>query len=395
MRHISASYVFTGKGEFLKNGIIVLDNNNNISEIIDTSGTIKETPFLEYYNGIITPGFINAHCHLELSYLRNLFLKAQNLSGFIEQMLNKKKSYNKEIEESIERADYEMKSNGIVACGDISNTADSFQTKAKNNILYHTFIEVFGLDKNRTTHSFNKALETINQAQLQQIGSVSMVPHAAYSVEPNLFKAIVKSAKELNSILSIHNQESKEENMIFTEDTGSLAALLMKTGWKKESFPSTNLSSFASISDYLPKQNPILFVHNVFTSSQDILLAQQLFNNRYWVFCPKSNLFISNLLPDINLFRNETERICLGTDSLASNDTLSILEEMKALQSGFPELSLETLLQWSTLNGAKALGMDHLVGSFEKGNKSGVNLIYNLDLQNKQLTQATQVKVLA
>lgn len=395
MRYISASYVFTGNGKFLKNGIVILDNNNIISDIIDTSGIIKEIPFLEYFNGIITPGFINAHCHLELSYMRNLFHKTQNLSGFIEQMLHKKQSFKKEIEEAIERADYEMRSNGIIACGDISNTTDSFQTKAKSNILYHTFIEVFGLDKKRATQFLNKALETINQAQLQQTGSVSIVPHAAYSVEPNLFKDIAKNAKEFNSILSIHNQESKEENTIFTEESGSLASLLMKTGWKKESFPNTNLSSFVSISDYLPKLNPILFVHNVFTQSQDILLAQQLFKNRYWVFCPKSNLFISNLLPDIKLFENESERICLGTDSLASNDTLSVLEEMKVLQSGFPELSLETLLQWSTLNGAKALGMDHLVGSFEKGKKTGVNLIYNLDLQNIQLTQATQVKVLA
>jgi aminodeoxyfutalosine deaminase len=395
MRYISASYVFTGKGEFLKNGIVVLDNNNTISEIIDTSGIVKEIPFLEYFNGIITPGFINAHCHLELSYMRNLFHKTQNLSGFIEQMLHKKQSFNKEIEDAIECADYEMRSNGIVACGDISNTTDSFQTKAKSNILYHTFIEIFGLDKNFTKQVFNKASETFNQAQIQQTGTVSLVPHAAYSVEPNLFKEIAKNTMELNSILSIHNQESKEENMIFTEITGSLAYLLKKTGWKKESFPNTNLSSFASISDYLPKRNPILFVHNVFTSSQDILLAQQLFENRYWVFCPKSNLFISNLLPDINLFKNESERICLGTDSLASNDSLSILEEMKTLQSNFPDLPLETLLQWGTINGAKSLGMDHLVGSFEKGKKSGINLIYNLDMHHKQLTQATQVKVLA
>lgn len=395
MRKISASFIYTGKNEFLQNGILVLNDENIVTDIIDTSGEIKEIPFLEYYNGILVPGFINAHCHLELSCLKGEILHSENLVGFVTQMMKKRDNNYKNRVESIIRADREMQLNGIVGCGDISNTNCSFEAKANSKLRYHTFIEVLGLNESKTEKIFNEAKELLSHATKSKIGSVSIVPHAAYSVEAILLKNLFENATERNTIISIHNQESEEENSIFTNNPGELATVLKQVGWKKESFPNTNSSSFVSIAPYIPNQNKILFIHNVFTKKEDIEFAQQLFKNRYWVFCPKSNLYISNRLPDISLFEKEYDRICLGTDSLASNDTLSILEEMKVLQSRFCELKLNYLLQWATINGAKALSMDTELGSFEKGKKPGVNLLFNLDLQQFKLTEKTQLEVLA
>jgi len=395
MRKISASFIFTNKNEFLRNGILVLDDNNVVTEVIDTSGEITETPFLEYYNGIIVPGFVNTHCHLELSYLRGEFQQTENLVGFVLQMLQKRENNYENRIERINCGDREMQLNGIVGCGDISNTNTSFETKAKSKLQYHTFIEVLGLNERKTEHLFNEAKELLNLATNCRIGNLSIVPHAAYSVEPNFLKYIFEYSIERNSIISIHNQESEEENSIFTNNPGELAEILKQVGWKKESFPNTNSSSFVSIAPYFPKQNNLLFIHNIFTKREDIELAQKLFKNRYWVFCPKSNLYITKRLPDISLFEKEHDRICLGTDSLASNDSLSILEEMKILPSRFSKLQLNYLLQWATINGAKALGMDTELGSFEKGKKPGVNLLFNVDLQQLKLTEKTQLKVLA
>jgi cytosine/adenosine deaminase-related metal-dependent hydrolase len=107
-------------------------------------------------------------------------------------------------------------------------------------------------------------------------------------------------------------------------------------------------------------------------------------------------LFIQNRLPDLQLFSLQEFRnyICLGTDSLASNTNLSILEEMKMIQQHAPDISLETLLLWASLNGAQALGFDQILGSFEKGKKPGINLVTGIDFENLRFTGESEVKVI-
>jgi len=394
MRKISASYIFTGKEKLLKNGVLLLDDEGYVVEVQDTKGNLREIPMLEYYNGIICPGFINAHCHLELSYMRGMLQKTENTVGFIKQMLQKRGSLNGNIIEEIARADKEMQLNGIVACGDICNTEDSFITKAKSRIIYYNFIEVLGLKDNEAKIKIEKAKQLAISAISSDAGPASIAPHASYSVSLSLYNEIKLIAECNNSIISFHNQESLEEDALFGNKKNELYKYLEIFGLNKNTFPKTNKSSFGSIAQYLPKKNNILFIHNVFTKKEDVELAQKLFPKHFWIFCPKSNLHISNCLPDINIFKDEN-RICLGTDSLASNNTLSILEEMKLLQANFPLLSIETLLQWGTLNGAKALQIAHIFGSFETGKKPGVNLIYNLDLQQLKFNRKTKVRIIA
>lgn len=390
MRKISASYIFTGKGEFLKNGILIFDNKGFIVDILDTNGKLTETQSLEQYNGILCPGFVNAHCHLELSYLRGMLDKTQNIAGFIKQMLQKKNNFKGNVFEEILRADNELTINGIVACGDISNTTDSFVTKCNSKIKYYNFIEVLGFLKHESI--IEKAKQIAQSAILINAGLTSISPHASYSVSPNLFSKIKQIAEENNSIISFHNQESIEENDLFANKKNELYLLLQNLGITSETFPITGKSSFSSLISYLPSKNNILLVHNVFTKNEDILLAKKYLPNRFWVFCPKSNLYISNTLPNIELFKNENDKICIGTDSLASNNSLSIIDELKVLQQNFPQISISNLLQWATLNGAKALQIQNEFGSFEIGKKPGINLIYDLNLPELKFTKNTKVK---
>ena len=393
MRRLSATYIFDGLGQFYKNGILELDDNNAVVSLTDTHGEIKETPFLEHYSGILTPGFINAHCHLELSYLKGKLDKTKNLSGFVRQMLQKRGIEKNNVHDEIEKADREMQANGIVACGDISNTSDSFSVKSKSKLKYYTFIELLGYHKEKVEELVNSS-EKLQALCSELFLPSSVVPHAAYSVIPELMEKISEISQESGSVWSVHNQESIEENAVFDQDKmAELAEILSKVGLNKDSFGSAYKNSFDYLADKLPAKNNILFIHNVFTRQSDILTAKQKFINYYWVFCPKSNLYISNRLPDITLFNNEKERICLGTDSLASNTELSILEEMKTIQQYFPEIVLGDLLTWATFNGAKAIRMDKELGSFEKGKKPGVNLVYDLDLRNMKFNSDSKVKV--
>jgi cytosine/adenosine deaminase-related metal-dependent hydrolase len=141
-----------------------------------------------------------------------------------------------------------------------------------------------------------------------------------------------------------------------------------------------------SIAGYFDPDQRILLVHNTVSEQQDIDFVRQYFSQAFWCLCPNANLYIENRLPDINLFRTNNCRITLGTDSLASNHHLSILEEIKTIQKHFSEIPLNELIRWGTLNGAEFLGLDHELGSFEKGKSPGVVLIENADSESMKLT---------
>jgi cytosine/adenosine deaminase-related metal-dependent hydrolase len=129
-------------------------------------------------------------------------------------------------------------------------------------------------------------------------------------------------------------------------------------------------------------------VHNTFTKEEDMSEAISNFDKLYWCTCPKANLYIENQLPNYQQFVDAQAKMTIGTDSLASNDTLSILEEMKTIQA---HVSLELLMEWACKNGAEFLGLDAL-GTFQKGKMPGINYINHI--VDGKLTADSQVKKL-
>jgi len=392
MRKISANYIFPVSGAPLKNGIIVLDSNNVITDIIDTGGNLKEIANLEYYNGIIVPGFVNSHCHIELSHLKGKFQEKKGLPDFISQLNSQRKTDLDIIYEEIQNSHDEMLRNGIVAVGDICNTSDSFAIKTSEEIIYHSFIEIFGLEA-------DKANEIIQNGEilLQQISKKfphphSLIPHAPYSVSPELFKQLSRFFQ--SSIVSIHNQESKTEKEMFNSCKGALYSSLSNF-FDLSAWDPKHINSLQYSLNYLQYSDQILLVHNTFTGLEDLRIADPFLSKIYWVLCPNANLYIENQLPDIKLFQNHKLNIALGTDSLASNSSLSIFEEIKTISTHFPDIKLEEIIKWGTLNGAKALNFSNQLGSLEVGKKPGINLISLLDLENMKLKKESMMKRLA
>jgi len=388
MRKISANYIFPISQKPLKNGILILDDNGYIIDIIDTKGNLIESENLEFYNGILVPGFINTHCHLELSHLKNVMPKHTGLPGFLLQLSKLRVSEKDEIISNIINADKEMQRNGIVAVGDVSNNELTFETKSKSKIKYHTFIEIFDINNN-TEEVLNyayKLRETATECNL----SSSIVPHAPYTVSSTLFNKIFEISRESNSIISIHNQENQDENKLYINKSGKF----FESGIVPINFEATGFNSLPSIVKYLMTENNKILVHNTFTTEQDIKYANKYLTKLYWVICPNANLYIENKLPDIEMFIKNNQNITIGTDSLASNNKLSILNELITISNKFPSIPLELLLSWATINGAVSLNLNKFLGSFEKNKKPGVNLLQNINFSDMRLTDNTMVKAL-
>lgn len=398
MRKISADYIFPITSEPVKNGVITIDTGGMIIGISPHNNFFDSD--IEYYQGIICPGFINSHCHLELSHLRSQVSENTGMAGFIKELSGTRFSFSEEeIQQSIIAAEGEMIKNGIVAVGDISNNNSTFQQKSKGNLLYHTFIELFNLDPAKAEVTFQKGLKFQQEySQVSglrsQVSSSSIVPHAPYSLSEGLFKLITDNARKKNEIVSIHNQESQAENELFLSKSGRLVETFKAMGLNSDWLRHTGLNSIRSTLPFIKDVTKLLLVHNTFTTKEDIRFAGSHFQNPkskiqnlFWCTCPNANLYIENKLPDYLSFIEENACVTIGTDSLASNHSLSVLDELKTITKHFPEIPLQTLLTWATKNGADFLGFDHL-GSIEKGKKPGLNLLKNVpDLKISDKTE--------
>lgn len=390
MKKISADYIFPGNAAPIKNGVVIYDKDGKINALLDPETTAINWAEVEKFEGIICPGFINTHCHLELSHLKGKVSEATQLHGFVKEIISIRDSSTvEERNNSMELAEEEMLANGIVAVGDISNGTSTFSFKEKSKIKYHTFVEVFGSDPKIAEESFNHSEGVYNSYFNKK--RVSITPHATYSVSDNLVRLINDHAIQNNSLISIHNQETESENAFFKEGAGAMFDFLNIAEKTDNKFIPTGENALPSFLGKYNNLNKTLLVHNTFTEKEDILWAQNYADNIFWCFCSNANEYIEKRQPNYSLFRNE--KCTIGTDSLASNWSLSVLDELKTISKKDNSISLEILIKWATFNGAQFLGFEKL-GSIEKGKVPGLNLIKNVDLDNLQFTQESSVIVL-
>ena len=286
---------------------------------------------VENYRGVLVPGFINAHCHLELSHMQGVIDTGTGLLPFITDVVGKRKMDDSFIQQAIENADREMYINGIVAVGDISNQLDTVGVKEKSPIRYYSFVEMFDfLDDSAAKSAFEQYLETYNGQSCANGNRKSCSPHAPYSVSKKLHK-LIREFNPDDCTISIHMLETPEENELFVSKAGAFIQLFQNFGISLDNFRATGESSISYSLQHINPKNRILFVHNTIAQKLDIETAMRILEKIYFVSCPNANLYIENRLPDYKLFIDAGAKMCIGTDSLASNWQLSVFEEMKTI----------------------------------------------------------------
>jgi cytosine/adenosine deaminase-related metal-dependent hydrolase len=389
MKKFKADYVFPVNADPIKNGIVTVDDSGRIIALDDglshppDNNSVK----IEKLQGIICPGFVNTHCHVELSHLKNKVTPKKGLINFIKEVQTVRHADEGSILAAADEADAEMYRNGIVAVGDIANSAATIALKNKSKIYYHTFIEVFGFVPAKATEIFNNAVALRDEFKSLPC---SIAPHAPYSVSKDLFKHINKLSEERPNLLSIHNQESAEENKLYRYKMGGFIDLYDSFKIDISFFRPQARNSIQTMVPLLSNKQNILLVHNTFTNLKDIYFVKRFDRKINWCFCPNANLYIEDQLPKMELFLDQGFNITLGTDSLASNNKLCMLNEMRVVQENFSNINFEQILPWATMNGAKFLGIADDKGSIEVGKTPGLNLITGLE--NFRVTNQTKVQ---
>jgi cytosine/adenosine deaminase-related metal-dependent hydrolase len=363
--------IFNGTHLLGPGKVLILTEDGVVAGIVAESDAGADVRELD---GILCPGFVNTHCHLELSHMKGVIPEKTGLPAFLTQVMQSRNQATSDYDAIIDKAEQEMWESGISAVGDICNSTATLVKKQQGRMYYHTFVECMGVAPAGAGSRYQYSMEAL--ASFRDINgphhACSIVPHAPYSVSNALFGLLAGTPD--NAPVSIHNQETPAENELYQQKTGELLSFYQHFGMDISGFQPTGTNSLEA---YLPyfSRNKILLVHNTFTSEADIRFAQQQPVETWWCLCPQANLYIENRLPDIQQFRQQQCNITLGTDSLASNHHLSVWKEIKTIRQYFPEIPLEEILQWATFNGAKALGIQDTYGSFNTGSKPGVILI--------------------
>jgi cytosine/adenosine deaminase-related metal-dependent hydrolase len=383
-RKFIADHLFTGS-QLLAGQVLITDEKGRIEAIVPAAEAGDEVQTLP---GIITPGFINAHCHLELSHLKDVIAPGTGMIDFLLGVMGRRFVAEEQVLSAIDAAETAMLQNGIVAVGDICNTPNTIPQKQRQRLHYQNFIEATGFVAATAHGRFNTAINTWEQFETAGeaiVGRATIVPHAPYSVSPALFELITDFGDN-DDLLTMHNQESRDEEAFIRTGTGGFRRLYEALGLDISFYRPAGNSSLQTSLSWFGGRRSLILVHNVMTDKEDLQFIQKrqaILPHCYFCLCPNANLYIGNGLPDVELLRRYEVDIVLGTDSLASNHQLSILAEINTLRQHYPEIPVEELLQWATLNGAKALNIQEQFGSFEKGKTPGVLLLSN-DLSEVQ-----------
>jgi cytosine/adenosine deaminase-related metal-dependent hydrolase len=389
-RKVKADAFYSNVSPADANSLLIVDNQGKILSI--EPALDHDPASVQFLSGVLIPGFINAHCHLELSHMKGRLPTGTGLLKFIEGVVSQRNSDQEEISDAISHADEEMRQAGIVAVGDICNRTDTIEVKNKSALYYHSFVEMFDFWQDNFAQKFFDQYRAVYDAIAESPGhKKSAVPHAPYSVSRQLFKLINALNKNARSV-SIHNQETPAEDQMFLEKKGPFIPLFEKMGFSFPHFEATGQTSIRYALENLDASQRQLFVHNTLTTRDDIRAAQSTNARCYWVSCPNANLYIENRLPNYQFFIGEGAKVCLGTDSLTSNWQLSILEEMKTIAKYQSKISLDLLILWATKHGAEALGIEDAYGTIEVGKSPGLNLI-KIDQTGSLLPDSTVEKI--
>lgn len=309
--------------------------------------------------------------------------------NFIKHVVPKRREYTREtqIERAIEE-DLFMWRDGIQAVGDISNDTTSFPAKVRSlkegRIHYHTYAEFFGTPKDEDAEAFyHKSVDPLLAAAKQEGIAITPTQHSTYLMSDKLFKMAADSPR-----LSIHFMETPAEVDFFSQK-GGIYDFMIESGMQPD-FLAYGSHAKRLVGSGLPKDVPLLLIHNVQMQREDMELILGYFTNVTFVLCPRSNYYIDADFPPAQMLYEAGARVALGTDSLSSNTSLSMVEEIKWLAKYNEDIPLAAILQWATGNGAQALGFGNEIGSFEVGKQPGAVLLTGIDFDTMRPTDNTR-----
>jgi len=333
-----------------------------------------DTELRDLGDAIVLPGLVNAHTHLELSYMGADRPTGGSYVNWLEGLLERRA-----VEDPVaarlaaERARDALIARGTVAVGDICNDtwiADIWSDRPVGGMLFH---ELVRLDEEGSAERFETAREHLAARPAPDGWRWRAVPHAPHTTSLTLMRALAEQARRERAPLSVHLAESAGETQLLAGDGGPLLEFFERRGFLGAAFAAPRCSPFERLEAAGIPGPGALLIHCVHLSGGEIERLGQ--SGATIVTCPRSNAYLGVGLAPVPALLDAGARLALGTDSLASAPDLDLFAEMSALRDAHPGLDPAVIVRAATQGGASALGLANSFGTIEPGKSSRLTVV--------------------
>jgi aminodeoxyfutalosine deaminase len=376
VRTFHAEGVITGDGPPIHDGAVTVASNGEVLDVGRAVDVLPRHAGAEsvHVRGVIFPGLVNAHIHVELSVLSGRVPGGRGFVPWLDRFVAVRTEVMDDEEASaIERAVSELDAFATSAVGDVTNRLSAVLPLSRRGIAGSVFHEVFGM----RIEPLQKRVASLAEDVEKEVGiwpsnelAYAVAPHTLYTTHPEMVEVLAHLARERRVTTSLHLLEHAAERHALEDGEGPMVdwlAARTKTPRAAFDWPREPPIEFA---DRLGVLGPhVLAVH--LTDARPAELAKIAERSSPVVLCPRSNLYIQDRLPPLMDLRAAGIEAALGTDSLASNTSLDVLMEARLLGEHFPDVPARELVQMATWNGARALGRADL-GRIAKGACPGI-----------------------
>ncbi len=364
---IKAKYLITDPETCIEHGAVAVKDTkiHYVSTFDKAKDVAKIERIIDLGNAVILPGLINVHTHLDLTNLHHRIKPTNNFTHWIFQLIGarirwKDEDYNSSLEKGIR---FCIES-GTTTVADITNTGHSFPVLKKSPLRKVVYKEVIDLNPDHVRNVVKKIQSELSSIITDDLFNIGLSPHAPYSASKELYQAIVQLAHDMHIPVCTHIAETRDEIEFLLKGAGNFPILLRQLRALPDNWHPPGLTPIHYLRETgILDVNPILIHGNYITDGEISVIKS---SGASIAFCPRSHHFFSHTDYPIQKLLHAEVNVGLGTDSLASNDTLSILDEMKFLSHHYSMLP-KTLLAMATIYGARALGLESRTGQIKEG----------------------------
>lgn len=358
----------TMDGTPIDNGLFVVEGQRfartgKAPEILND----HDGPVVDLGEVAVMPGFINAHCHLDYTLMRGAILPAKSFSRWVKRINALKRSLtDSDYLRAMQLGMEELRRNGVTSVLDIVSTPQIFPLLPPPPIRAWFFLELIDVRPRPwiEEHVFGSWLFLSGNGN--RLGGLGLSPHAPYTASAKMYQVALECSRSLNLLITTHVAESSEEYAMFAKSSGELHDFLKQIGR-----PMTDCGSTSPLRHLIENGliNPDCIVaHLNELDDHDLeILSQPEWRNLHIVHCPKSHRFLHQKRFPLEALTERGLNICLGTDSLASNDSLNLFSEMRTARKNYPTLKARECLEMVTIRPARALKLERELGRIAQG----------------------------
>jgi cytosine/adenosine deaminase-related metal-dependent hydrolase len=377
MRVVSARWVIPIDRPPLADGALALADDGSVAGCGPRAEVRAQFPDApeERAGGVLVPGLVNAHCHLELSALADAVPGGAGLVAWAGAAMAAARGVDRDRRRAAAaQAAQGAVRTGTAGIGDVGNTLDAAPGIGAAGLVGVLFHELLGSREAATGDALADAAREHDEARANDAWPAKLAwvcaPHAPYSAGPELLRRIFAAAASTGRATSIHVAEDQDELALLRDGSGRWPAVLTALGVDPRTrVPGQTPSTYLAALGAFVAERPPLFVHMVHAGDEDRRVVRE--GGATVVLCPRSNLHIGGRLADVPALLGDGIAIAVGTDSLASAPDLSLWGELATLSAHFPAIPAGRWLEAATRDGARALGLAAL-GTFTPGKRPGV-----------------------